>query len=121
MEGEGAGSVEGVAFSKHRRVPNRILGELSIPGEAFGSVRISFSARTALSRLAAGGGVSEVQRRRRWPRARERRQRERERERERESRSCRGMQKGRGPGRVRRVLQIIQLAPRIKVCIFIAL
>lgn len=29
------------------------------------------------------------------------------------------MQKGRGPG-VRRVLQIIQLAPRIKVCIFIA-
>ena len=84
MEGEGAGSVEGVAFSKHRRVPNRILGELSIPGEAFGSVRISFSARTALSRLAAGGGVSEVQRRRRWPRARERRQRERERERERE-------------------------------------
>lgn len=32
----------------------------------------------------------------------------------------RGMQKGRGPG-VCRVLQIIQLAPRIKVCIFIAL
>lgn len=40
--GKGTEGVEGVAFPKHRRVPNRILGELSIPGEAFGSVRISF-------------------------------------------------------------------------------
>ena len=98
-------------------MPNRILGELSIPGEAFGSVRISFSARMALSlslfRLAAaGGGVSgseAAMMAARESTAEREKERERERERQRESQSCRGMQKGRGPGRVRRVLQIIHV------------